>query len=339
MFEINAIHLGEASNWITNENLTDAVTVPGLSPNFPQILCTPFGADGQGSDICLIITDQGYSNAATSMTALLHSNLFDFTNTYFVVAGIAGVNPRYGTLGAAAWARFAIDYGLNFEIDAREMEPGWPYGYTGFGPVPPGVKPTRTIGTEVYQLNESLLQKAYSLSKDVVLLDNVKSQTTRAKYTDPHYKAAMQPPSVMICDSVAIDTYWHGQFLSQRADDWAKLLTNGAGKYCMTDEEDNATLTALKRASQAGLVNFDRVAVLRTASNFDQQDSTGTQSAYQSLVQSSGGFIPSLVNAYRVGSALAHNIVADWHDWKDGVPGASAASGAKLAPTFVPSKK
>src|SRR5438105_10865965 len=76
MFEIPGPTPGEAQNWITKENLTDAVTVPGLSPNFPQILCTPFGEDGQGSDICLITTDQGYANAATSMTALLHSNLF-----------------------------------------------------------------------------------------------------------------------------------------------------------------------------------------------------------------------------------------------------------------------
>src|SRR5947207_876214 len=74
--------------------------------------------------------------------------------------------------GSAAWARYAVDFGLAHEIDAREMEPGWPYGYTGFGPVAPGVKPTRVIGTEVYQLNETLLQKALALTQGLDLTVN-----------------------------------------------------------------------------------------------------------------------------------------------------------------------
>src|SRR5579871_465392 len=65
MFEIPGPVPGESQNWINNENLTDAVTVPGLSPNFPQVFCTPRTDDSNGSDICLITTDQGYSNAAT----------------------------------------------------------------------------------------------------------------------------------------------------------------------------------------------------------------------------------------------------------------------------------
>ncbi len=322
MFELAGAVPGETQYWINNEHLTDAITVPGLSPNFPQVLCTPPNTNNRdkdkgSSDLCAITTDQGYANAATSITAMWASGLFDFSNTYFLIAGIAGVDPQDGTLGSAAWARYAIDYGLGHEIDAREMEPGWPYGYTGFGPVAPGVKPTRVVGTEVYQLNEALLQKAYGLTKGLTLKDNAASQAYRALYTN-YPNTAMQPPKVMICDSVAIDTYWHGAYLSQRANDWAKLLTGGAANYCMTNEEDNATLTALKRGSLAGKLNFDRVAVLRTASNFDQPHPG--QTPYQSLTTRSGGFIPSLQNAYLVGSTLAHNIIGDWEHWQQGVP-------------------
>lgn len=329
MFEVPGPVPGETQKWIEGEGLTEAITVPALSAKFPSVFCKPSTDQGNdqksqnnkqdensgGSDLCVVTTDIGYANAASSVMALILSDKFNFKDTYFVIAGIAGVDPADGTLGSAAWARFSIDFGLAHEIDAREMPAGWPYGYTGFGPVPPGTKPTRTIGTEVYQLNETLLQKAYNLTKDLALIDGATAQHYRALYPNP---PANQPPKVILCDSMAVDTYWHGAILSQRANDWAKLLTNGAANYCMTDEEDNATLTALKRGASAGLLDFNRVALLRTASNFDQPHPG--QTPYESLQARSGGFIPSVSNAYLVGSTLTHAIVANWHDWKDGVP-------------------
>jgi purine nucleoside permease len=328
MFEIPGAFAGETQKWIEGEGLTEEIPVPGLSPNFPSVFCKPESRDNdrdnrggndrnrfRGSDVCVITTDIGYANAATSITALLYSGKFDFRDTYFLIAGIAGVDPADGTLGSAAWARYSVDFGLAHEIDAREMPADWPYGYTGFGPVATGLVPTRVIGTEVYQLNEALLQKAFNLSKDVVLTDNADSQAYRALYPNP---PANQPPKVTICDSVAVDTYWHGTLLSKRANDWAKLLTNGAANYCMTNEEDNATLTALKRGANAKLLKIDRVAVLRTASNFDQQHPN--QTPFQSLTTRSGGFVPSVTNAYLVGSKLVRDITGDWRRWREGVP-------------------
>src|SRR5262245_57425416 len=94
---------GEARNWIDREGLTEAISVPGLSRNFPVILCRPpagrvHGADRDARDLCLITTDVGYANAGTSIMALLLSDQFDLTHTYFVIAGIAGVDPADGTL-------------------------------------------------------------------------------------------------------------------------------------------------------------------------------------------------------------------------------------------------
>src|SRR5262245_41634741 len=170
-----AAGFGETNNWAAGEHLTELVPVPGLSPNFPNVLCTVSDTNSsdhekRDSDICLITTDIGYANAATSITAMLHSGLFDLHDTYFLVAGIAGVDPRDGTLGSAAWAKWVVDFGLAHEIDAREMPSDWPYGYTGFGgALPQGIppagtgpasKPRRTIGTEVYHLNEDLAQRA-----------------------------------------------------------------------------------------------------------------------------------------------------------------------------------
>ncbi len=55
------------------------------------------------------------------MTALTFSPLFDFTKTYFMVAGIAGVSPRVATLGSVTFARYAIQVALQYEFDAREI--------------------------------------------------------------------------------------------------------------------------------------------------------------------------------------------------------------------------
>ena len=57
---------------------------------------------------------------------------------------------------------------------------------------------------------------------------------------------------------------------------------------------------------------------LRAASNFDRE--APDQTAAESLTARSGGYLPSVSNAYRVAGALAQTIVADWDDWSAGPP-------------------
>ena len=87
---------------------------------------------------------------------------------------------------------------------------------------------------------------------------------------------------------------------------------------CTTQQEDNATLTALRLGADAKLLNFDRIAILRAASNFDREGSG--QTPVESLLAKPGGYAPSVTNAYRVGAKYAHTIVADWQNWSVGVP-------------------
>src|SRR4051812_17529204 len=123
----------EAAPWISHKGLTEEITVPGLSPNFPTVKCTPGPqSDGGNGDtkyernICLVTTDQAYANAASSISALVYSGKFDLRTSYFLIAGIAGVDPRDGTLGSAAWARYSVDFGLAHEIDDSEKPAAWP---------------------------------------------------------------------------------------------------------------------------------------------------------------------------------------------------------------------
>ena len=45
-------------------------------------------------------------------------------------------------------------------------------------------------------------------------------------------------------------------------------MTGGKGVFCMSAQEDNATLTALHRGAAMGKVDVNRVAVLRSGSDY-----------------------------------------------------------------------
>ncbi len=59
---------------------------------------------------------------------MLLSDRFDFKETYWYIAGIAGINPYEGTLGSVAVSRFAIQVALQQELDAREKPDNWTTG-------------------------------------------------------------------------------------------------------------------------------------------------------------------------------------------------------------------
>ena len=159
------------------------------------------------------------------------------------------------------------------------------------------------------------MDRALALTTNVELADSPEAAAYRATYAA---EAARAAPTIRICDTASMDTYWHGSLIAEGMEEWTKVLTDGAANYCTTQMEDNATLTALRRGADAGLLNFDRVAVLRTASNFDRE--APGQTPIASLTARSGGFGPATTNAYRVGSAFADAIIADWTAWSEGVP-------------------
>ena len=298
----------EAEAWTSRLAFDRGVAVPGLSPEFPTVRCT-------ATDICLLTTGMGHANAAASTTALVLSRQFDLSRAYVVVTGIAGIDPNVGTTGAAAWARWLVDYGLAHEFDARELPAGWDDGYFGILTPGPATKPKFDYHTEVFRLDERLLQKALALSRTATLADSDAARAYRKLYPQP---AAQAAPSVLQCDTAAGDTWWHGEHLGRRATRWTQLLTDGQGTYCTTQQEDNATFEALKRGAAAGRLDLARVAVLRTGANFDRPHPGQDDRA--SLAADSGGFPLSTANLYNAAWPLVSDIVARWPDWRDGVP-------------------
>jgi purine nucleoside permease len=298
----------EAQAWQPKLNWTQSYKVPGLSPNFPTVQCTD-------EDVCLMTTDMGHSNAAASTMAAVFNGPFDLKKTYFLVTGVGGINPNVGTVGSATWARYVVDFGLAHEFDAREKPAEWDVGYFGIKSPNPEVKPPLRYGTELFQVDEALLQKALQLSRGAVLADTAEAKLYRAKYPQPTAQAA---PSVIQCDTASGDTYWHGEILGNWASKWTSLLTEGKGNYCTTQQEDNAVFEALKRGANAGRLDLKRVAVMRTASNFERPHAG--QSALDSLNTKSGGYPAATANLYNAAWPVVSDIVSNWAQWQDGVP-------------------
>ncbi|HEX4375823.1 MAG TPA: purine nucleoside permease [Steroidobacteraceae bacterium] len=302
----------EAAPWLKTLTITHEFTVPGLSAAFPEVGCTDDG-------ICQMTTDMGHANAAASVMALTFSDQFDLRQTYFLIAGIGGIDPDRGTIGSATWARYAVDVGIAHEIDARDMPRGWKDGYFGVLTTSPDQMPRLEYHSELFQLNEALLQKAVLLSKQGQLEDSDDVRAYRQHY---HEAGARQPPGIVQCDTVTSDTWFAGPHLSAHARHWVALLTGGRGQYCTTQEEDNASMVALSRAAKASRVDLQRVAILRTGSDFDRPY-TG-QSSLDSLKQQltmEGAMRISTDNLMRAGMPLVEAITKNWDSWREGVPG------------------
>jgi purine nucleoside permease len=302
----------EAAPWLDALKPTQEIRVPGLSSDYPLVRCT---ADA----VCEMVTGMGHANAAASMMAVLYSGKFDLRKAYFIIAGIAGIDPQRGTLGSAAWARYLVDSGIAHEIDAREMPRGWQGGYFGTLTDGPGQVPAFAYRTEVFRLDENLLKKALSLSVSAALEDSEDLRVYRRHYPEA---PANQPPTVIQCDTLSGDTWWSGNLLGEHARRWTRLLTDGKGVYCTTQQEDNATLNALTRGSQSGLLDLKRIAVLRSGSDFDRPyphqsvlESMQAQRALPSAVR------VSAVNLVHAGMPLVEAIVQHWDLWQLGVPG------------------
>jgi|CZKI01.1.fsa_nt_gi purine nucleoside permease len=302
---------GEFQFWVERENWTQKIDVPGVDH--------PVLTDGNGTIGVVSGTTVRSSN---QIMALALSGVFDFSRTYWVVNGIAGVNPAVASIGSAAWAHYVIDGDVAYEIDAREADASWPYAIVPIGSKTPNQKPTYEKwepDTMAYPLDPALVGWAYALTKDVQIPDSDQMRAYRASYGG--FPNAQRPPFVLCGETFGSCRYWHGKAMTQWASDWTRLWTNGKGVFAMSDMEDQGIAAALSRLSKMGRVDFRRVLFLRTASNYCMQ--APRQDVNNSLHSEYAGYIPSLEAAYRVGSRVTHELAARWGEYRDRAPGSN----------------
>jgi purine nucleoside permease len=235
------------------------------------------------------------------------------TSTYFLIAGIAGVSPKVATLGSVTFARYAVQVALQSEFDIREIPSNYTTGYVPFGVTSPSAYPTTIYGTEVFEVNDALRQLAIGFAKKATLNDSTAAIAYRANYnTTSTYLAGAAKPSVVACDVATSDVYYSGTLLSEAFENTTTLFTNGTGVYCTTAQEDNATLEVLVRAAAAKLVDFSRIIVMRTASDFDRPYA-GEAAIFNLFYADQGGFEPAIQNIYLAGVQVVEGILKGWN--------------------------
>jgi purine nucleoside permease len=305
----------ELQNWIINFPLP--VTIP-----FPQ----GFEALHYNPNLQVLgmITGQGKSHAAASIMGLGLDPRFELSHAYWIIAGIAGVDPNRGSVASVAWAKFIVDGDLAYQIDAREIPADWSTGYVPFGrntPYGPPPQPFFSHGVQqVYKLNAGLADFAFKLTSDMTLPDDANLQRVRAGY--PGYPNALKPPFVLEGDDLATDTFWSGDLLNTWAENWMAYWTDGLGTFAMSDFEDASIGQSIQFLSHVGRADPNRLLVLRGGSNYTVQPKGQTPAEF--LKDKNSGGLSSiqevLNNLYRVGRVVAVELSHNWDTYENRVP-------------------
>ena len=225
---------GEFQHWRERQGLTKHFPFPQSHHDIYM---------NEESGVLAIVTGMGTSRSASAVMALGLDPRFDFSKSYWLVAGISGGDPENVSLGSAVWAEYLVDGDYGHEIDAREIPEDWPTGYFPLfskGPYDPNQPGTQS---EVFRLNPGLTEWAYQTTKGVILDDNPAIKSARKGYKN--FPAALLSPSVMKGDHLAAMTFWHGKILNQWANDWVKYWTKGKGEFVTSAMEDTGSYQSL----------------------------------------------------------------------------------------------
>ena len=297
---------GELQPWIERYPAAEKVAIPGVER--PARL---------SKDGVLVINTGMFGRARGSLTALILDPRFDLSKAYWLMAGIAGVDPKAGSIGSAAWSDWVVDADPLYEIDDREITPGWPWGLYAFGADDPSGRGNGDDASGMaWKLDPGLTRWAYQLTKDVPLPDNPKLAADRKGF--PEEPAAQKPPHVFVGASLGTVRFWHGERRTQWAREWVRIQTGGQGVFAMSDGEDQAVLDTLNL--HAGRVDPKRVLILRTASNYSRPG----KGQPMKVVFADGGAEAGFEAAYRVGAPVVKALVAGWDRYADRLPQGAA---------------
>lgn len=304
---------GEYQLWVEREHLDQVIDVPA---GYHHVRMNKDGVLG-------MLTGVGTAKAAASVMALGLDPRFDFSKTYWIVAGIGGGDPADVSLGSAVWADYVVDGDLAFEIDGRQIPENWETGYVPLRKGTPYEQPMTGDYGEVYALNPDLVAWAVQLTEHVPLTDSEKMRTSRARF--PEFPNALKPPFVTRGATLSASTFWHGSKLDEWANGWTRYYTGGKGNYMVAAMEDSGTMQALTFLSHAGRIDLRRVLVLRTVSNYDREPPG--ESVAESLKEMVSGnysaYMPALEAAETVGDKVVRDIIEHWSERREKTPALS----------------
>jgi len=252
--------------------------------------------------VCGGVLGMGKVASSASMQAILLNDKFDFTNSYFMLSGVAGTPPSKGTIGDVTFGSWLIDYDLGHRWAPEEGKPGAPT----FMPRK-GYEDIRR-----YQLNPLLIKWSMALTTNLTLKDSLGAQSYRMRYSQ---SAARRLPKVLKGTHMTGDTFFHGPGLSKEAQYMTELY--GADDYVATEMEATAITQVISR-----LHDTQRILSVRGSVNFDQGhvNETTLEHLEPAPGDTAGGFAETVENIVLVGARVTDHIFKHWGVWQAGVP-------------------
>ncbi len=300
---------GEGVRWIRGLRLDQVLPLPA---GFHSVRLNDDG-------VLELMTGMATARAAASTMALGLDPRFDLTHAYWILAGIAGVDPQRASLASAAWAEWVVDGDLDNFVDSREIPAGWPDGHIPWD----GSSPSDPLGPDigqVYHLNSRLVHWAFELTRHTPIPDSAAMRTYRAHFTD--FPEARRPPFVLLGDTLASATYWQGALATQWARRWVRLYTKNQGTFTTTACEDSGFMQSMTFLAQGGRVDLSRVLVLRTASDYclPRPGVTAAESLQYGTGKAYLAMREAFQSAYVVGSVVVNELTRHWDRYRDTPP-------------------
>ena len=246
--------------------------------------------------VCVTMTGTTKSKSGPSTMALLRDpRLLLNRQSLFIVAGIAGIRSQAGTLGTAGLADWVVDVDLGTHFVDRRQAP------------PQGWLPFDAYDQAAYRLNAALVSQAYQATRLLILDDDLTAEAERVHY------GLLEVAEIPACNAATPPAPTGSGLAPTRRQ--SRPHPAGAdhrghpgyrGYRCSSEFEDPAIAGALKRL---GLL--DRLLVVRTASDFeDERPGTSPRALYDLLHSPAGfaGYNIARENAYRVAWQLADTV-------------------------------
>jgi purine nucleoside permease len=278
----------------------------------------------RGDGVLVLHAGVGTPNTAVTITSLGFAAGYDLSKAYWIISGIAGANPHTCPLGGVVWTDWAVDGDLSFELDVRDIPPDWPTGILPLGatePYGPGMADTESLEPrfEVTRLSEQLCRWAHRTSCAIDLVDSEEMAACRARYAD--YLGGSRGPEVLVGGNLTTTRFWHGEYHNTWASRWVGHWSGGEGRFFTSGMEDTGTLHALRHLARLEMVDFQRILLLRSASNFTfpppgvtvMDNLFGDRETGASFP----GLRPALENSRRAVTAVTAELLGDWDRWRE----------------------
>ncbi|WP_309381728.1 purine nucleoside permease [Cerasicoccus frondis] len=293
-----------------------------LSPYIQPFGLKPIELPGSGLDhvfanedrsLLALVAGVGTANTAVSLLSLGLCSEFDFTQTHWLISGIAGVNPHEGALGSVYWADWVVDGDLCHEVDLRSAPKDWPIGIFPLGakePYGPSTLESGLFGRpyQRFQINPELLAWAVHETAGLELANPPELVESLQDFQS--FPQAIEAPTTAIGGTLSAARFWHGEHHNEWAQQWMHYWTDGQARFVTSAMEDTGTLHAMGQLERMGRARQNQLLVMRAASNFTMPPPG--KCAVKNLIGDAEPNYPGMVAALENSGRVGGHILRQW---------------------------